>query len=171
MSTILIAAPANLAGLKRPALEVGDVFRRYGPSYRVRHVLSRQQRRAMHAIEACRTAALGGHVEACDRCGHRRPVISYSAVTDQPTPVNLTHHSYFNLAGAGAATVLDHELTIAADKYMPADDTLIPTGKIEPVADTPIDFRKPTKIGERIENSPRRRPWVTTTATCSTRPT
>jgi hypothetical protein len=74
MSTILSAAPANLAGPNRPALEVGDVFRRYGPSYRVRHVLSRQQRRAMHAIEACRTAALGGHIEQCDRCGHRRPV-------------------------------------------------------------------------------------------------
>jgi hypothetical protein len=74
MSTILSAAPANLAGPNRPALEVGDVFRRYGPSYRVRHVLSRQQRRAMHAIEACRTAALGGHIEECDRCGHRRPV-------------------------------------------------------------------------------------------------
>lgn len=74
MSTILSAAPANLADPNRPALEVADVFRRYGPSYRVRHVLSRQQRRAMRAIEACRTAALGGHVEECDRCGHRRPV-------------------------------------------------------------------------------------------------
>jgi Putative transposase/Transposase zinc-binding domain len=66
--------PANLAVPKRPALEVADVFRRYGPSYRARHVLRRQQRRAMHAIEACRTAALGGHIEECDRCGHRRPV-------------------------------------------------------------------------------------------------
>jgi hypothetical protein len=74
MSTILTAAPANMAGPSGPALEVADVFRRHGPSYRVRHILSRQQRRAMHAIEACRTAALGGHVEECDRCGHRRPV-------------------------------------------------------------------------------------------------
>jgi hypothetical protein len=74
MSTILTTAPANVAGPNRPALEVADVFRRYGPSYRARHVLSREQRRAMRAIEACRTAALGGHIEECDRCGHRRPV-------------------------------------------------------------------------------------------------
>jgi hypothetical protein len=74
MSTLLTPAPARVADPNRPAVEVADVFRRYGPSYRDRHILSRPQRRAMHAIEACRTAALGGHVEQCDRCGHRRPV-------------------------------------------------------------------------------------------------
>jgi aldose 1-epimerase len=76
--------------------------------------------------------------------------IDYAAVSDKPTVVNLTHHSYFNLAGAGNGTILDHILRIDADQITAVDSTLIPTGELRPVEGTPMDFRTPTRIGERI---------------------
>jgi len=77
--------------------------------------------------------------------------IDYHATTDKPTVINLTQHTYFNLAGAKAADVLGHELVLNAAAYTPVGDTLIPTGEIASVENTPFDFRTATPIGQRID--------------------
>jgi len=78
-------------------------------------------------------------------------IVNYKATTDKPTVCNLTQHSYFNLLGAGNGNVLNHEVTINADKFTPVDEALIPTGRLKNVESTPFDFRKPKMVGSRIE--------------------
>lgn len=77
--------------------------------------------------------------------------IDYEATSDKPTVLNLTNHAYWNLAGAGNGTILDHELTLFCDKYLPVDETSIPTGELADVAGTCMDFTKPELIGARID--------------------
>ena len=80
--------------------------------------------------------------------------LAYTAVTDQPTPVNLTQHAYFNLSHGRHPTVLHHQLTLPADRYTVVDDALIPTGELRAVAGTPFDFTTPHPVGERLAQVP-----------------
>src|SRR5262249_48258089 len=78
--------------------------------------------------------------------------MEYTAQTDKPTVVNFANHSYWKLGGAHSGTVLDEILTVKADRYLLADDALIPTGEIVPVDGTPVDFRTPHRVGERMRD-------------------
>jgi aldose 1-epimerase len=79
-------------------------------------------------------------------------VIDYEATTDKATPINVSQHSYFNLAGEGNGDILNHEVMINADRFTPVDKNLIPTGELRSVKGTSLDFTKPTKIGARIDD-------------------
>ncbi|MDT3402441.1 aldose epimerase family protein [Mucilaginibacter terrae] len=111
-----------------------------------------------HSIELTYTAADGeegypGNLKVTvvyDLTDDNAVEIHYTATTDKATVLNLTNHSFFNLNGVGSGEILKHTLQIDADGITPVDTTLIPTGKIAPVQNTPFDFRKPTEIGSRI---------------------
>lgn len=79
--------------------------------------------------------------------------IDYTATTDQPTPINLTNHSYFNLAGEGSGSIREHVVTLRARQFTPVNAGLIPLGHLAPVAGTPLDFTEPHAIGERIDDA------------------
>ena len=79
--------------------------------------------------------------------------VDYDATTDRATPVNISHHSFFNLLGEGNGSILGHRMTIPAGRIVPVNTVLIPTGELLNVTDTPLDFRTPHTIGERIEAS------------------
>jgi aldose 1-epimerase len=78
-------------------------------------------------------------------------LLDYRASTDKPTPINLTNHGYFNLAGEGKGDILGHVVMLNADHFTPVDRRLVPTGKIASVKGTPFDFTQPTPIGARID--------------------
>lgn len=77
--------------------------------------------------------------------------LQYRAQTDQTTPINLTNHSYFNLAGQGTPDIYDHEVSISAEAYLPVNETMIPTGEIRSVENSPFDLRKPVLLGPRLK--------------------
>ena len=142
-----------------------------------RRAARRRNRRRVHAAPApmARRAIRG----RC-RCGSatcstdaNELTIEYQATTDKATPINLTQHTYFNLAGHNAGPILDHEVTIAADRYTPVDATLIPTGELAPVAGTPLRLPaadESRRAHRRPTSADQVRPAATTTTGCSTAP-
>ena len=122
---------------------VWDVESASGTAVRLRHISPDGEQGYPGTLDTRVTYALDGED------GLR---VEYTATTDAPTVVNLTNHSYFNLAGEGSGDILGHVLQLEAARYTPVDATFIPTGEVAPVDGTPFDFRFPRAIGERIRD-------------------
>lgn len=124
-------------GLHRALWSVADLSRR---SATLRYTSVAEAGGFPGTLDACVTYTLTDDDELC---------FDYVATTDRPTPVNLTHHSYFNLAGHASGDILDHELTIFASHYLPVNAELIPTGELRPVKGSAFDFREAHAVGSR----------------------
>jgi aldose 1-epimerase len=132
----------GLEGFDKKVWDAEEVSTSHGPAMRFRYVSPDGEEGYPGTLTVSVTYSLSQQNEV---------QVDYQATTDAPTVLNLTNHSYFNLAGAGKGTILDHIVMIDADRFTPVDSGLIPTGEFRPVEDTPFDFRTPTAIGARID--------------------
>ncbi|PMQ01113.1 MAG: galactose-1-epimerase [Dictyoglomus sp. NZ13-RE01] len=131
----------GVKGFHRVVFKAVPIKTPYGPSLRLRYLSHDGEEGYPGNLEVTVTYTLTKSNELR---------IDYLATTDKPTIINLTNHSYFNLSGDATRDILDHELWIDADNFTEVDEYLIPTGKILPVKDTPLDFTKPKKIREGL---------------------
>lgn len=130
----------GINGFNRVVWAAEPFLTSFGPGLRLRHTSPDHDEGYPGEVEATVVYTLTHDDEL---------MIDFTATTTAPTAVNLTHHSYFNLDGPGLRDVLSHEIQILADRYLPTDETLIPTGELRDVKGTPFDLRLPQRIGDR----------------------
>lgn len=135
----------GLAGFDKKVWQAEEVSTSNGPGMRFTYVSPDGEEGYPGTLTASVTYSLRADDDAVQ--------IDYHATTDAPTVLNLTNHSYFNLAGAGKGAVLDHVVMIDADRFTPVDAGLIPTGELRSLDGTPLDFRTPAAIGARIDTN------------------
>jgi aldose 1-epimerase len=133
----------GLSGFDKATWRVEEAPKRHGGALRLTYVSPDGEEGYPGELSVAVTYTLTDDNELC---------IDYRAWTDKPTPVNLTNHSYFNLAGQGSGSIMGHEVQIFASYFTPVDAGLIPNGNIQAVEGTPMDFREPHAIGVRIDS-------------------
>lgn len=131
----------GLKGFDKVAWEAEQVAGSDAPALRLQYVSADREEGYPGELTATATYTLSDNDELR---------IDYTATTDKATVLNLTNHSYFDLAGQGSGDILNHIVTLAADRFTPVNANLIPTGELRSVKETPFDFTQPTRIGERI---------------------